>query len=122
MAAAPDWKIDSYETENGERPAAYFLRSLGAQDRVDAASLLKSLREQGDALRRPNSASLGEGLFELRGKQVRIFYIFLPGRVALLLDGEIKKRNDIPTATMKRMRKLQKDALAEYGRRLRPRR
>lgn len=122
MAAAPDWKIDSYETENGERPAVLFLRSLGPQDSLDAASLLKSLREQGNALRRPNSASLGDGLFELRGKQVRIFYIFLPGRVALLLDGEIKKRNDIPTATMKRMRKLQKDALAEYGRRHRPRR
>ena len=86
------------------------------------ASLLKSLIEQGNALRRPRSASLGEGLFELRGKQVRIFHDSLPFRVALLLDGEIKKRNDIPTATMKRMRKLQKDALAEYGRRLRPRR
>lgn len=122
MAATPDWKIDSYETENGERPAVLFLRSLGPQDSLDAASLLKSLREQGNALRRPNSASLGDGLFELRGKQVRIFYIFLPGRVALLLDGEIKKRNDIPTATVKRMRKLQKDALAEYGRRHRPRR
>lgn len=122
MAAAPDWTINAYETENGERPAVLFLRSLGPQDSVDAASLLKSLREQGNALRRPNSASLGDGLFELRGKQVRIFYIFLPGRMALLLDGEIKKRNDIPTATMKRMRKLQKDALAEYGRRHRPRR
>jgi hypothetical protein len=122
LAAASDWTINSYETENGERPAGLFLRSLGPQDSIDAASLLKSLREQGNALRRPNSASLGDGLFELRGKQVRIFYIFLPGRMALLLDGEIKKRNDIPTATMKRMRKLQKDALAEYGRRHRPRR
>lgn len=122
MAAASDWTINSYETENGERPAVLFLRSLEPQDSIDAASLLKSLREQGNALRRPNSASLGDGLFELRGKQVRIFYIFLPGRMALLLDGEIKKRNDIPTATMKRMRKLQKDALAESGRRHRPRR
>ena len=122
MAAAPDWKIDSYETENGERPAAYFLRSLGAQDGVDAASLLKSLREQGNALRRPNSASLGEGLFELRGKQVRIFYIFLPDRTAMLLDGEIKKRNDIPPATLKRMRGLQKDAQRRFVQRRRPRR
>lgn len=122
MAAASDWTINSYETENGERPAVLFLRSLGPRDSIDAASLLKSLREQGNALRRPNSASLGDGLFELRGKQVRIFYIFLPGRMALLLDGEIKKRNDIPTATMKRMRKLQKDALAESERRHRPRR
>ena len=122
MAAASDWTINSYETENGERPAVLFLRSLGPRDSIDAASLLKSLREQGNALRRPNSASLGDGLFELRGKQVRIFYIFLPGRMALLLDGEIKKRNDIPTATMKRMRKLQKDAQAESERRHRPRR
>jgi len=122
LAAASDWTIDSYETENGERPAVLFLRSLEPQDRVDAATLMKNLREQGNALRRPHSASLGDGLFELRGKQVRIFYIFLPGRVALLLDGEIKKRNDIPTATLKRMRKLQKDALAEYGRRRRSRR
>ena len=122
MAATPDWKIDSYETENGEKPAALFLRSLGPQDSVDAASLLKSLREQGNALRRPNSASLGDGLFELRGKQVRIFYIFLPDPTAMLLDGEIKKRNDIPPATLKRMRGLQKDAQRRFVQRRRPRR
>lgn len=120
MASAPEWTIDAYETDTGEKPALLFLRSLEARDRVDAATLLKTLREQGNALRRPHSGALDDGLFELRGKQVRIFYIFLPGRVALLLDGEIKKRNDIPPATLKRMRKLQKDALRRYERRHRP--
>jgi hypothetical protein len=37
-------------------------------------------------------APLGQGLFELRGEQVRLFYMFLPNRVAVLLDGEIKNR------------------------------
>lgn len=79
------------------------------------------LREQGNALRRPHSGALDDGLFEPRGKQVRIFYIFLPGRTAMLLDGEIKKRDDIPPSTLKRMRKLQKDALKRYAQRHRPR-
>jgi hypothetical protein len=49
---------------------------------------------------------LGDGLFELRGKQVRLFYVFLPGRLIVLLDGEVKKRDDIPTRTLARMRVL----------------
>jgi hypothetical protein len=60
-------------------------------------------------LRRPHSGELGSGLFELRGKQVRLFYVFLPGRVAVLLDGEIKKRKDIPPAVLKRMHQLRKE-------------
>ncbi len=120
--AAAEWTIDSYQTEAGDRPAVTFLGSLEGRDRTEAAALLNMLKDQGNALRRPNSASLDEGLFELRGKQVRIFYIFLPGRVALLLDGEIKKRNDIPPATLRRMRKLQKEALRRHAERHRPRR
>jgi len=50
------------------------------------------------------SGILGEGLFELRGKQIRIFYMFLPGRRVVLLDGEIKERGDIPPKTLKRLR------------------
>jgi len=109
--AAAEWTVDSYETKTGEKPALTFLKALKGRDLADALALLKELREHGNSLRRPHSGSLDDGLFELRGKQVRIFYIFLPERMALLLDGEIKKRNDIPTATLKRMRKLQKEAL-----------
>ena len=61
---------------------------------------------------------LGEGLFELRGKQIRIFYMFLPNRVAVLLDGEIKKRDDIPAKTLARVRGYQREVV----RRGRPRR
>ena len=117
-----EWTVDAYETETGEKPALGFLRSLAGRDLVDALALLKELREKGSALRRPHSGSLDDGLFELRGKQVRVFYIFLPWRVALLLDGEIKQRNDIPTATMRRMRKLQKEVERRHRKRQSPRR
>jgi hypothetical protein len=35
----------------------------------------------------------------------------LPNHVALLLDGEIKKRQDIPARTLERIRALRTDAL-----------
>jgi hypothetical protein len=36
-------------------------------------ALVKLLEEQGNLLRRPQSGALGAGLFELRGKEVRLF-------------------------------------------------
>jgi len=57
----------------------------------------------------PHSRSLGEGLNELRGKQVRIFYVFRPQRRIVLLDGMVKKRDDIPAAVLKRLRQLQRE-------------
>src|SRR6185295_18612668 len=95
------WTIDAYQTERGESPAWSFIKGLSDRDKTDAFALVKLLQEKGNQLKRPHSGALSEGLFELRGKQVRLFYMFLPGRVAVLLDGEIKKRNDIPPATLK---------------------
>jgi len=46
------------------------------------------------------------GLFELRGHQVRMFYIFLPGRRAVMLDGMIKKQDGIPSEVLERVRTL----------------
>ena len=105
----PRWTIDAYETDGGEAPAWTFIRQLEGRDKVEAIALVKLLEEQGSQLRRPQSGALGNGLFELRGKQVRLFYVFLPGRLIVLLDGEIKKRDDIPPRTLARMRVLQAD-------------
>jgi len=122
VSSSPEWRVTIYETETGEKPVQAFIDSLEGRDLSDAFALVRMLREQGNALRRPHSGALDAGLFELRGKQVRIFHIFLPDRTAMLLDGEIKKRNDIPPATLKRMRGLQKDAQRRFVQRRRPRR
>ena len=79
-------------------------------------ALIKLIEEQGNVLKRPYSGALGDGLFELRGKQVRMFYMFLPDRVVVLLDGEIKKRDDIPDATLRRIRGYKTEVLTARGR------
>lgn len=38
---------------------------------AEALALVKLLEEKGNGLRRPQSAALGDGLFELRGKKAR---------------------------------------------------
>jgi hypothetical protein len=40
--------------------------------------------------------------------------VLLPGNRAALLDGMTKKRDDIPDATMKRLRALQAAVYAEF--------
>ena len=107
--ARPLWVVDVYETAQGERPAWAFIAGLEGRNKAEAIALVKLLEEKGNTLRRPHSGALGEGLFELRGKEVRIFYVFLPGRVAVLLDGEVKKRDDIPPKTLARVRGYQKE-------------
>ncbi len=121
MSSGP-WAIDDFRTEQGNAPVRAFIAALTGRDRDEAFALVKLLEEQGNALRRPQSGILGEGLFELRGKQVRIFYMFLPGRRVVLLDGETKKRDDIPPRTLKRMRGyrdtvLRREANARKGKR-----
>ncbi|MEO8585035.1 MAG: type II toxin-antitoxin system RelE/ParE family toxin [Acidobacteriota bacterium] len=113
--ATSAWVIDVFRTEQGEALVWGFIAGLTGRDRQEAVALVKLLEEQGNALRRPQSGILGDGLFELRGKQIRIFYIFLPGRRIVLLDGEIKKRNDIPPKTLKRMRGYRDAVLRRKG-------
>jgi hypothetical protein len=103
------WTIDDYTTVTGESPVRTFLSGLQGRDKVEAFALIQLLSERGNTLRLPHSRSLGEGLNELRGKQVRIFYVFRPQRRIVLLDGMVKKRDDIPAAVLKRLRQLQRE-------------
>jgi hypothetical protein len=72
--------------------------------------LIKLAEERGNQLREPHSKALGGGLYELRGKQLRMFYVFGPGgRTMTLLDGIIKKRDRIPESALMRARRLKAD-------------
>ena len=103
------WTIEDYRTPAGQSRLRQFLDGLeNQQDRKEAAGLIKVLQIRGNLLREPLSEALGEGLFELRGDQVRIFYTFRPGRLIVLLDGLIKKRGKVPPAILRRMRAMKK--------------
>src|SRR3972149_7740077 len=110
MPPPTPWTIDAYETEEGGKPVWSFIGGLVGRNKAEAIALVKLLEEQGNTLRRPHSGTLGEGLFELRGKEVRMFYMFLPKRGVVLLDGEIKKGADIPKKTLDRGCRPQEDA------------
>jgi hypothetical protein len=81
-----DWIVDEHKTAGGKSHFAEFVAGLTDRtDIKDAAVLTGALRVLGNRLREPRSKSLGEGLFELRGRTVRIYYGFLPGRRAVLV-------------------------------------
>ena len=104
----PPWTLERFVLDSGESPVQTFLEGLGGRDRVDALALLKLLAEQGNGLKMPHSTPLGEGLFELRGGPVRVFYAFRPGRRIVLLDGMRKKRQAIPPGVLKQVRRYQR--------------
>ena len=103
-----EWRVEAFRLDTEEVPAQSFLDSLEGEPRAQALALLTALRQQGNALRKPHSRALGDGLFELRGFQVRLFYVFRGERTAVLLDGMIKKRDSIPDDVMKRLRTMQR--------------
>ena len=109
------WKVDEHKTVGGQSHFAEFVAGLAdARDIKDAAVLSGALRALGNQLREPRSKSLGEGLFELRGVRVRIYYGFLPGRCAVLVGGYVKKRTDTPADVLGLMRARLKEAQDEH--------
>jgi hypothetical protein len=87
----PDWTVDEHKTAGGQSHFAEFVGSLtDAKDIKDVAVLTGALRALGNQLRAPRSKSLDDGLFELRGTRVRIYYGFRPGRRAVLVGGYVR--------------------------------
>ena len=111
----PDWTVDEHKTAGGQSHFAEFVAGLtDAKDIKDAAVLIGALRALGNQLREPRSKSLNNGLFELRGTSVRIYYGFLPGRRVVLVGGYVKKRTDTPAGVLQLMRARLKEVENEH--------
>lgn len=111
----PDWTVDEHKTAGGQSHFAEFVASLtDPKDIKDAAVLTGALRALGNQLREPRSKSLEDGLFELRGARVRIYYGFLPGLRAVLVGGYVKKRTDTPADVLRLMRARLKEVEDEH--------
>ena len=76
-------------------PALEFLRGLEPPDQHKAFAYVSYLEEHGEELRRPLADYLGEKLYELRPKQVRILYAFAKD-VAVILHAFRKKTDAVP--------------------------
>ena len=104
------WWIDEYRTGAGETPVRTFIAALPPDVKAEAVALIKLAQTLGNELREPHSKALGNGLFELRRKQVRLFYVFEPGQIIRLLGGIVKKQDRIPADVLAQMRGYQRDA------------
>ena len=104
------WRIDEYRTAAGETPVRTFIAGLPPDAKAAAIALIKLAETLGNTLREPHSKALGDGLFELRRNQVRLFYVFEPGQIIRLLGGMVKKQDRIPADVLAQMRGYQKDA------------
>ena len=104
------WRIEEHRTEGGETPVRTLIIGLPPDARAEAISLIRLAQMLGNKMREPQSKALGDGLFELRRNQVRLFYIFQPGQVIRLLGGMVKKRDRIPAEVLAQMRGYQTDA------------
>jgi phage-related protein len=104
------WRIEEYRTAAGETPVRAFITLVPPDAKAEAIALIKLAETLGNKLREPHSKALGNGLFELRRNQVRLFYLFEPGQIIRLLGGMVKKQDRIPADVLAQMRGYQKDA------------
>ena len=94
----------------GGRNTSADLHRRASDAKAEAVALIKLVEALGNKLREPHAKALGDGLFELRRNQVRLFYKFEPGQTIRLLGGMVKKQDRIPSDVLAQMRGFQKDA------------
>ena len=93
-------EIEFFALDDGQKPVEEFLYALDVKMRAKVLQNVKNLKELGYALRKPYSAPISDGIFELRtqtdGNITRILYFFYVGNVAVLTNGFVKKTRKTP--------------------------
>ena len=89
-----------YETEDGKTPVEDWMDSLDPKMRAKLIVMLLLLEEKGNALRKPYTESLGDGIFELRAIQgnniSRALFFFYFNQRIIVTNGFIKKQQKTP--------------------------
>ena len=86
--------------ERGNRPVEKFIENLPLKEQTKVMAYLDELKKQGHNLRRPMADYLGEGIYEIRPRDNRVFYFFYLREHAVLLHAIRKKTDKIPSADM----------------------
>ena len=102
-----------YPDARGNTPALEFLLGLPQDEQQMAFAYISYLEEQGEALRRPIAEYLGDKLYELRPKQIRILYAFVGKQHAVILHVFRKKTGPVPPSE----KRLAQTRLADFIRR-----
>ena len=102
-----------YPDARGDTPSLEFLSGLPQDEQQKAFAYLSYLEEQGETLRRPMAEYLGDKLYELRPKQIRILYAFVGKEYAVILHAFRKKTGPVPPSE----KRLAQARLADFMRR-----
>ena len=106
-------KVVFYEMTNGEVPVENFMQSLDIKMKAKLTGLIEILSEYGPQLREPYSKSLGNGIFELRGKVgnniTRVLYFFYYNGIIVLTNGFVKKSMKTPSKEIMKAKKYRND-------------
>lgn len=109
--------INYFETENHEKPAEDFLKSLDTKMRIKVLRNIQHLKLNGNRLREPLSSPLRDGIFELRtqtrGNITRVLYFFYVNKTIILTHGFTKKTPKTPASEIDRAIKYRKLFLAQ---------
>ncbi len=103
-----------YTDRRGQIPAFEFLRTLSQDEREKAYAYVEHLKQRGELLRRPISEYLGEKIYELRPKHIRILYGFV-GSYAVLLHAFRKMTDAVPERDKQLARIRLADAVQRYA-------
>lgn len=101
-----------YPDGRSETPALQVLLALPQDDQQKAFAYISYLEEQGERLRRPIAEYLGDRIYELRPKQVRILYAFV-GQLVVILQAFRKKTGPVPPSE----KRLAQTRLTDFVRR-----
>jgi len=109
------FQVEFYDTEDGRTPTQEFLDSLEPKMNAKMVGLMEILEEKGYSLRKPYSAPLEDGIFELRAVQGSnisraLFFFYIEGRI-VMTHGFIKKTQKTPRAQIELAKKYRADFL-----------
>lgn len=89
---------------NGVCEAEEYVKGLSEKERSKLMPLLQYTARAGTIKNEQKFKSIGDGLFEFKGFQSRMFCFFDEGRIIILTHGCIKKRDKLDPAEVKKAR------------------
>ena len=107
-------KVVYYLDERAESPSLEFLRRLPRQDQRKVFAYISYLEERGEGLRRPIADYLGDKIYELRPKQIRVLYSFIGKEIVVVLHAFRKKTAAVPIKEKRLAAERLEDFLVRY--------
>ena len=94
---------------NGTCEAEEFLKELSDKEKKKLIPLLQYTANSCTATNEQKFKNIGEGIFEFKGFQSRLFCFFDQGRIIILTHGCIKKRDKLDPADIRKARSRKDD-------------